>query len=260
MYSRFLVFTATSVVLIAVLALGTTRSVPNSTGPNYQSKMLNRTRSLEVLRTDRDTANVSLILKNNYGQSITAFVVSIGKEYQVQEEFVFAETFGEVGIQPSKTYQKSIPLPESLQMEPELPIVIEAVILADGVGDGSPLVYEHMVEERVGRAVQIRRSLRLLNQYLRSNSSSVAINDLTSGITTALGAPEAKTLSDIQEFRPLGSINSRSGSLISDHLNRGLKNGQEDVLRQIAEAKASQSPRERLLRMKMLYEKFIARL
>jgi hypothetical protein len=212
------------------------------------------------LRMDRDSETVSLILKNNYEQPITAFVVSLGKQYQVQEEFAFAETFGDFGIPPNKTYEKRLLIPESLQTDAALPIAIEAVVLADGVGDGSPLVYEQIIEERVGRAVQFRRSLRLLNQYLKTNGTPVGIDDLASNITIALDVPEAKTISDIQEFRPLGSINPRSKGLLSDHVSRGLKDGQEDILRLLAQAKASQSPRESLLRMKILYERFIARL
>lgn len=260
MHSRFLIFTAISVVLIAILALGTSSPVTSSKQQNYHADIINRTRSFELLKADRDSETVSLILKNNYEQAITAFVVSIGKNYQAQEEFAFAETFGDFGIPPNKTYEKRLPLPESLQTDAILPIAIEAVILADGTGDGSPLAYERIIEERVGRAVQIRRSLRLLDRYLKTNGTPGGIDDLASNITAALDVSEAKTISDIQEFRPLGAINPRSNSLLSDHVSRGLKNGREDILGLLAQAKASQEPKESLLRMKKLYERFIARL
>ena len=259
MQSRFIVFTGTSLVLIAVIAFGTSRSISSSEEQNHQPQLLNRTPLFEVLKIDRDNDKVSLTLKNNYPQTVTAFVVSVGKNYQVKEEFAFAETLGDFGIQSEKTYRKTIPLPGSLQTETEIPIVIEAVVLADGTGDGSPLIYEDIVEERIGRAVQIRRSLRLLNQYLKTNHA-VAINDLASDINNALDVSEANTVADIQELKPLGSIPHRSNTLISDHLNRGLEYGKEDIRRLLDEAKASQSPKETLLRMKMLYERIIARL
>ena len=88
----------------------------------------------------------------------------------------------------------------------------------------------------------------------------MAINDLASDINTALHVSEANTVAEIQEFKPLGSIPHRSNTLISDHLNRGLEYGKEDIRRLLDEAKASQSPKESLLRMKMLYETIIARL
>jgi hypothetical protein len=260
MHSRFLIFTATSVVVIAILTLDTSSSTTIPKQQNDQAEVINRTRLFEVLKIDRVNERLSLTLKNNYDQAITAFVVSLGKNYQVEEEFAFAETFGDFGIQSGETYEKRLILPESSRTDAALPIAIEAVVLADGLGDGSPLVYEHIVEERVGRAVQIRRSLRLLDQYLKTNGTRLGIDDLTSNITTALDVPEEKTISDLHEFIPLGSINPRSSSLLSDHVNRGLKNGQEDILRLLAQAKSSQTPRESLLRMKTLYERFIARL
>lgn len=226
---------------------------PKSSSDDYV-KLVNKTSAFQVIQAKRAGNELTLSLLNNYDQSITAFVLTIGKGFRIEEDFITSEASDDVGIQPQQTFERVYPIPsDAINAE----ITLQAVILADKSGDGDAIMFEDVRDTRVGRAVQIRRSLRVLEKYLNDYAGEA---NLINEMTAALDRPDRETIDAIKQIRPVGTINRKSSDALSDSVKAGLVAARTDVLRRLNEAKTSPSRIVLLLETKTYYEKLLNRL
>lgn len=245
-------------VTILLLCLGVfvvTRTSPSKTeeGPP-DLQIINKTK-FEIVKAKRENTQVRLSLKNNYERRITAFAVTVGLA-RMSEDFVVHELSEEFGIKPGEILDRNIPCPY-----PDKPIVtvtVQAVIFDDKTGDGDPVNFEDMRDRRLGQAVQIKRSLKVLEKYL--HFEIVDTTSLSNELDVALSASEADTLTKVRELHPLGTINRKGNGLLSDSVTQGLAEAKSDTKRRIDEAAQSSSVKDSLLTMKAYYEKLLKRL
>jgi hypothetical protein len=247
-----------SLSVSAVLITKASRSKIIPQGPPATVAVLNKTSAFQVVKAERVHDKFTLSLKNNYGHRITAFVITIGKNFRITEDFIGSEVSDEVGIKSQETYERTYPIPSTQQFEPSLDVTLQAVVLDNKTGDGDPIVFEEIRDTRLGQAIQIRRSLRLLDKYMygpaRYNNSKLK-NDLEK----ALNAPDTETLTELRELHPLGLIDPKGQSSVNDFFRQGLAAGRNDVLKKLNEVEQSATGTETLLKMKAHFQKLLDR-
>lgn len=253
--------------LIAAILSGSneaSKSLDPSRLEDTNVDVINRTRSCEVMQAKRRNGQLVLSLRNGYTKRITAFSVSVGSSatslFFYKEDFIFSEATGEVGIKPNETHVPTIALPLSLHHTPSPRVTIQAVVLDDSTGDGSPLVFKDIKDERLGEAIQMKRAIDALQKREEIGQLSAAdVADFKRELTSAFDAPERETLAVLSAMRPTRSVNRDSG-LLSDALKEGLSNAKKAIMRSLTEAENAPSPTERLIKMKAHYEESLRRL
>ena len=259
---RLYVLTLALLLSASVLVFTKTYRSPKSRSDDFVP-IVNKTSGFQVLQATRAGDRVTLSLKNNYPHSITAFVLTFGKGFHITEDFITSEVSGDVGIQPHQIFEGTYTLPsdqtsKSNQTSPTTPaITLQAVVLADKSGDGDVISFEDVRDTRLGQAVQIKRSLRVLEKYI---TDSPDFENLYTEIRAALDRPEPETLKAVKDIHPVGTINRNSSDPLSDSVKEGLASARTDVLRRLGEAKVATRKKDFLLETKAYYEKLLNRL
>jgi hypothetical protein len=231
----------------------TTTPPPKSLSHDADVRIINKTSSFKVVRAERGTDTLTLGLQNNYSRRITAFVLTLGTGLRITEDFITSEVSDELGIRPQDTFQRTYRLPPDKATQD---IILQAVVLDDKTGDGDPLVYEDIRDTRLGLAIQIKRSLKLLEKYTNEDD----IENLKIELEAALDRPDTETLTELRAIHPIGTVNRTSQDPLSHFVKEGLSAGRADILRKTAGAKASRDKKDTLLKIKAYYEKLFTEL
>ena len=212
-----------TVVLLSIVGL-LVYTVLLSSAAQASPKDLNvisQTRGDEVLAAKILNNRLTITLKNNHKNTITAFAISFS-DTVVKEDFAYSEVH--FGIEPGDTFQKAYAVSTSSMGSEPPPLYLLTVLLIDGSNDGDPKVAQEIRDERLGEKIQILRTLRILEREDQSRKDlKTAKNDLVA----ALNSGESETLSTLKELEPTGRINNS----LSDHLRNGLQVGREKMLR-----------------------------
>lgn len=138
-------------------------------------------------------------------------------------------------------------------------VTVQAVVLDDKTGDGDAIIFEDVRDTRLGQAVQIKRSLKLLEKYIENGSD---LNSLRTEMVAALDRPELETLNAIKEIRSVGIINRKTTDALSAFVKEGLAAGTADVLRKVDQAKAKKASdtKDFLVETKTHYETLLTKL
>jgi len=253
MYSPRISFGAASVLLLIIIFIsnvGRSSSPPPAPG-NDGPGIVNRTSGCEVVRVGSlNSSKILVTLRNHHPQRITAFAISVGKHFGVTEEFIYSELEGSVGIAPQEEFEKTIPIPSSLEHAPLPNVELLAVVLEDGNGDGEAQIVQAIKAERQGEAIQLKRALKVLKLYLESSSARRAVDlaKLRGEMIDVLGDPPN------DQTEPQVSLRLRTEQ------QKGLQTAQEGITRSLLEIQSSASPYESLLRLQQQYERVLARL
>lgn len=242
------------VFLICATALVVTKTSPSKPASQDDVPVINKTTGFQVVQVKRLDNGLALSLKNNYPRRITAFVLTVGDGFRITEDFITSEVSDEVGIQPQQTFERTYPLPTDKTTER---IVLQAIVLDDKTGDGDAIIFEDIKDTRLAQAVQIRRSLKVLEKYLNDRSG---VENLKTEMAAALDRPQSETLNALKEIRPIGTVNRKNAEALSHSVKAGLSAGREDVLRRLGEAKVFPYSNDFLLETKAHYEKLLKRL
>lgn len=253
-----------AIVLLALGLLVFSQSSPlkaTAQDDGHNIVIANKTSAFHVIEAKRGKDSFTLTLKNNYGRRITAFVITIEKNFRITEDFISSE-LSEVGIDSQGTFQRTYPLSSSLQDQPSLDISIQSVVFDDKTGDGDPIIFEDIRDERLGRAVQVKRALKLLDKYLSSFNPHEGVNtgQLRNDIQAALNRPEPETFILLRELHPLGTINRKGTNTLSDFVLEGLAAGEADALRRIEDVEHSANRKDSLLKIADYYQKLLERI
>jgi hypothetical protein len=240
-------------LLISLAALVFTKTYPAPKRATQDVVLINKTSGFTVLKAERFGNELTLSVKNNYGQSITAFVLTVGN-FRLTEDFATAESPDGVGIQPQRTFTRKYPLPFNQTTET---VTLQAVVLDDKSGDGDSAIFEDIRDTRLGQAVQIKRALKVLEKY---SSDRADLENLKSEVRAELERPELDTLQAIKDLHSVGTINRKSQQPLSDCVKEGLAAGQADILRRIDEARVSPYNENSLLKIKGYYAALLKRL
>ncbi|HKO43704.1 MAG TPA: hypothetical protein VJU84_10450 [Pyrinomonadaceae bacterium] len=238
MRSKQILLVASFVTFIVSLVVFSGIGHSASPGPATDSpSIVNKTRSFEVVGVNNEGKELHLQLKNNYTKTITAFEISIGPDFSVTEEFVFAEV-SDAGIKPQGIFSKSYPLPSTTQQMPTFDVTIKTIVLDDGSGDGDALAFEDIKAKRLGEEIQLRRAVEMLGRFFEKSESD--IEQLKADVTNALNRDSDKPL--------------------SGKIKQGLDRGRANVLRKMAEIEDQNSEVEKLKQVKGTYERILTRL
>lgn len=233
------------VLLVGIAALSDSRS---GVQQNPSLQIVNRTRAFSVIKAESGSSEFSITLRNNSTKTVTAFSISLGKEFSILEEFVFAEV-SNVGIGPDAFFSKNYPTLTSIQPQA---IEIKALIFDDGTTEGDTFAVRQMEDSRLGQRIQMRRAVKELQTFL-ANSGDVS--EFKRTLSNALNSSDDYTLNVLAELKPSHGITKQS---ISADLREGLENGRQNVLRRLGEAETTRSNRG-LLELKEMYERILER-
>lgn len=238
-------------LLISLTVLVFTETHPATKSAAEDVVPINKTSGIQILQARLDGNELKLSMKNNYAQRITAWVLTVGKGFRVTEDLIFAEAPAEPGIRPQQTFERSFTL-SSRDLTGT--ITVQAVVLADKTGDGDEGICAKIQETRLGQAVQVKRALKVLENYV---DDSPDIEKLNIEMNAALDRPEADTLEAIKELRPVGSKNH---DVLSDDIKEGLIAGRSTILTKVNEAKTFPYKKDYVRRMRTYYERLLNRL
>jgi len=221
-------------------------------------KGTNRTSTFQVTDAQRVEEQLTLSFMNNDGRRVTAFVITIGKGYSIKEDFITSEVSDEVGIKPRQTFQRTYPFPSSPLQSTD--VTLQAAVFDDKTGDGNPIIFEEIMDTRLGQALQIKRSIKLLEQYVDSMNGQDSVGKLKAELEVHLSRPETETMAALQELQGVGTINRSNKSSVSDSVYAGLAAGRTDVLRRVAELEHCANRKLKLLSITTYYHKLLERL
>lgn len=254
------IFTLVVLLLVlAVLIVAASRSPKAEPTAQKNPAVINNTKGLEVISAVRSGQETYFAFRNDYDKNVMAYVISCGDkvdQQRFQQDWAYSE-FAEAGIPPHTVYEDRLSICGSIGKQSNNPLVIEAVVLEGGTGDGNPAVVQEVKDEHLGQRIQIERTLKLLDHYLNSTKSrrSTGVGDLKSQLLSALDSPEADNLAAFAELQP-----ARQANILSEQVKSGLGTSKSAVLQRLREAENAQNPREAILRFKEDYERIRARL
>jgi hypothetical protein len=244
--SLSLISTITLVSLIGISALSGNRSTTQQDTPLH---IANRTQSFSVIKAECGSNEFSLTLKNNSAKKITAFTISPGNGLSITEEFVFAE-ISDAGIGSNELFSKTYPTLASI--EPQS-IEIKALIFDDGTAEGEIRAVRKMRDSRLGQQIQIRRAVRELENFLAKGRGDVS--EFKRNLGNALNSSDDDTLRTLTELNPARATAKHP---LSADLREGLNNGQQIIMRRLAEAETNNS-NDAFLELKKTYERILGR-
>jgi len=224
MLRRFL--SALIVLPIVGLLVYTILLNPSAKASPKELTVVTRTRGHEVLKAEAVDGQVTVTLKNNHRQTITAFSISFGNTLRIASDFAYSEVHK--GIAPGDTYQKQYQLSAS-DISPELPtLYLQTVLLEDGNEDGDALIAQRIKDERIGEKIQLLRAIRILEKHAKLPKD---MRGLKGEVVAALDAEESETLTALNELHPGQQRNARSK--LSDDVKAGLLTGQGKMLQRL---------------------------
>jgi len=240
-----------AVFCVASLCVGITLSSLKSPGTrqNPTLQILNRTRSFSVIKAESGSNEFSITLKNNSTKTVTAFSISLGREFSILEEFVFAEV-SNIGIGPDALFSKNYPTLTSIQPQA---IEIKGLIFDDGTAEGDTFAVREIEDSRLGQRIQMQRAVKGLQTFLAKGLGDVS--EFKTNLGKALNSSDDDTLNVLAELKPSHRITKQS---LSADLREGLDNGRQNVLRRLGEAETNTSNLG-LLELKEMYERILER-
>ena len=206
---------------------------------SFSPRVQNKTRAFEVTRARRnldiDGAGPELSLRNGYDKNITAFAVSVNGLIG-QIDFVYCDSEGEAGppIAPGAVSTRgfgNVRRSVNTAAEPEYDIRVLAVVFDDKTSDGDEKAVASILYNRL-------RTKRLITGIL-----DVLDGDLNSLLTV--------------DENVLDELSARISHLSSDPANASETS---DVLLWLHQSDRGLSPRERIIRVKEICERLVARL
>lgn len=199
---------------------------PSAKASPTELNVVTRTRGYEVLKAEALDDQVTVTLKNNHKQTITAFSISFGNTFRITEDFAYSDVHQ--GIAPGDIFQGRYQLSAS-DIGSGLPtLYLLTVLLENGSEDGDSLVAQGIKGERIGEKIQILRTLRILEKEARLPKNLRVLKD---DVVAALNTAESETLvtlNELQEADPL-----RRGNKLSDDVRAGLQVGREKMLQRL---------------------------
>ena len=256
---RFYVLTIALLLCLTGFTFNTTSKSLNPQ-ENKTIRITNRTRTFQLTDARLVDNQLHLSFTNNDDRRVTAWVITFGTghRYSITEDYFVSEESDEPGIKPRQTLQRTFPLASS-QLN-STGVVLEAAVFDDKTGDGNPVNFEDIIDDRLGRALQIKRSLKLLDQYVDSLDGRDSVGKLKAELEVDLSRPEAETLVALKELQVVSMINRSNRISISDSVHEGLAAGRTDVLRRVAELENCKDRKDKLLSIKTHYYKLLGRL
>jgi len=174
----------------------------------------------EGLKADFLDDQIRIRLRNNYTETITAFVIRFD-DTTVIADFAYSEVH--FGIEPGETFEKSYPFSRA-SVGAELPTLhLLTVLLKDGTSDGNSKVAQQIKDERLGEKIQIHRILKI---FEKEGFSRRDIKAVKGDVTAALDADEYEARIVRRELLPSSSIDDN----LSEDLKSGLHWGREKIL------------------------------
>jgi len=215
---------AVSVIAVIVLSTFTARLNRSVSASPKELNVISRTKGNEVLTAEVFDNQLTIKLKNNHKDTITAFAIRF-RDTTIKEDFAYSDVH--FGIEPGDTFQTSYPLSPS--PTGELPTVyLLTVVLKDDTNDGDSKIAQEIEDVRLADKIQLLRTLRILE---REGLSGKELKIIKSDIVAALNAGELETRITLKELKP----GSGADSKLSDALKSGLHWGRETILRRFEE-------------------------
>ncbi len=187
---------------------------------------------------------------------MTAFVITVGDNFRITEDFITSEIPDKVGIKSQKTFEKTYPISAALRTAP---VTLQAVVFEDETGDGDPIIFEDVRDNRLGQAVQLKRFLKVSDKHV-NGSLPPNTDNLRRDLESALDGPETETLSIIRELHATGTINRNGNGAISGFVKQGLEAAKIDILRRTSEFELSDDTTVKLQNLKAYYQELLRRL
>jgi hypothetical protein len=217
MVRRFLAaFSILAIILLVAFAVVLNARNPRASTALQRIAVLSQTRGNEVLTAELLNGQVTIRLKNNHKDTITAFAIKLD-DTTIKADFAYSEVH--FGIEPGDTFERSYPY-SNTSSEPR-PLQLLTVILMDGTKDGNSKIAQEIRDERLGEKIQILRTLKLLE-----GQSPADLKTTRSDIVTALETTESETLASLSELSPTPGSDNK----LSDALKAGLQWGREKML------------------------------
>ncbi len=251
---RVYVFAVVVLLVLSVLVLN--RIVPSKTAPTGDISVLNKTSAFQVLHAQHINNRLTLSLKNNSAQTVTAFVITVGHDFRITEDFITSEVPDKVGIKSQKTFEKTYPISATLRTAP---VTLQAVVFEDKTGDGDPIIFENVRDTHLGQAVQLKRFLQVFNKHV-NGSSPPNTDNLRHELETVLDGPETETVNIMRELHPTASINRNGNGSVSGFVKQGLEAAKIDILRRTSEFQPTDDTTVKLQKLNAYYEELLRRL
>lgn len=221
MLRRF--FAALIILPVIGLSLYTVLLNPSAEASPKELTVVTRTKGHEVLKAEVLDNQVTVRLKNNHKQTITAFTISFDNNFTITEDFAYSEIH--LGISPGDIFEKRYQLSAS-DIGSGLPtLYLLTVLLESGSEDGDSLAAQKIKDERVGEKIQILRTLRILEKQEKLPKD---LKLLKGDVVAALNAGESETLTTLNELQPLLRRNR-----LSDDVKKGLQVGRGKILQRL---------------------------
>lgn len=200
---------------------------------------------------------VTITLRNNHGQTITAFTIQLGDAHGITADFAYSEVHS--GIVPGEVFQESYPLPRSLTGS--VPTVsFLTVLLENGSHDGDFATAQRIRDERLGEKIQILRTLKILDKQENFRKEPKVLKD---ELVAALSTLESETLTTLNELQvPDGVTGRQDNKQLSDGVKEGLQIGREGMVRRLArlEQFPNDSRETAFMELKMRLSKLLTKL
>jgi hypothetical protein len=242
---------ASSALLIVSLVTYTFLFNSSASASPQELTVVSLTRGGEVLKAEVIGDEVRIRLKNNHGDTITAFAIKLS---DTTIKVDFAQSSVQFGIEPGDTFEKSFAFSTSATGEPPT-VYLLTVLLKNGAKDGNRKIAEEIEDARLGEKIQILRALRILEKQGQSRKD---LKTIKSDIEAALNAGDFETRMVLNELQP----GSRTDGKFSDHLKNGLQWGRTAMQRklEVVEQLPTESRERALMKLKERLEKLFAKL
>lgn len=189
--------------------------------------VLNKTTGCEI-KADVVGDHVTITLKNNYRETVTAYAIGLGNTFRITEDFAYSEV--QAGIAPGDIFKKSYPLPTSLPGSGTT-LYLLTVLLENGGDDGNSLIAEKIRDERLGEKIQVLRTLRILEKHKNLPRN---LNALKGDLVAALNTDESETLITLNELQLADPLSTRRNKKeLSHDVRKGLQVAREKMLRTV---------------------------
>lgn len=219
--------------------------------------VVTKTSGLETLKATVLGEQVTITLKNNHNETMTAYALSFGEPgdtWGIRSDFTFTDV--RPGIAPGDVEQNTYILPTSFR-GPKLPtLYLLAVFLEDGSEDGDPIVVREMKDQRLGQKIQFLRALKILD---KEEKLSPDLKALKGEIVARLSTTESESLTALNELLP---PNSSPRIKLSDNVKAGLQWGRESMLNKLEDIEAlpSEWREEGFMRLKARLRKYLKKI
>ncbi len=252
--------------LIGITYLGSTVLSSSTKRDNTVVKINNLTHSCALLNVKKHKDHIQVSIQNNSDKAITAFVITSRMDprtvFTFKEEFAFSE--GDLVIAPGQSYDKLITIPSSLNRQNEIDLILSAVIFDDNNSEGDPNIIRDIEDNRSGQKIQLMKAFSVIERLSRLSNIEMGIywnKDARNDLEAALNAPDTELLIKLNKKH----LNNSEPYHESEQFQLGVQAGKESVfykfqeLKDIQEKQGTSALRERVIGLRDLYTKMIAK-